>query len=217
MCAESLESRLRESLDPSDPQQAVVGNYLSMIQKEAFRCKGITERLLDFSRTAPGKRENTDLANVVQEMLELVRHIGKYQRKNVEFQPTEAVVAEVNPQEMKQVVLNLLSNALDSLDDGGAVRIELTTRDGQAVLSVIDNGCGMEPDVLKRIFEPFFTRRRGGQGLGLGLSITHRIVADHGGAMEASSEGPGRGSTFRVRLPLTASQKKDSDHYSRAA
>ena len=67
-----------------------------------------------------------------------------------------------------------------------------------------DNGCGMEPEVLEHIFEPFFTRRRGGQGTGLGLSITYRIVADHGGDIEAQSAGAGRGSTFRVRLPLAA-------------
>ena len=102
----------------------------------------------------------------------------------------------MNPQEIKQVVLNLLSNALDSLDDGGTVRIQLDARGGYAVLSVIDDGCGMEPEVLEHIFEPFFTRRRGGQGIGLGLSITHRIITDHGGDIEATSAGRGRGSTF---------------------
>ena len=132
----------------------------------------------------------------------MLGHLGKYQRKRIEMAPCEPAVVEVNPQEIKQVVLNLLSNALDSLDDGGAVRVRLETRDGYAVLSVADNGCGMEPDVLEHVFEPFFTRRRGGQGTGLGLSITYRIVADHGGDIEAASPGAGRGSTFRVRLPL---------------
>ena len=83
------------------------------------------------------------------------------------------------------------------------MRVRLETCDGYAVLTVADNGCGMEPDVLEHVFEPFFTRRRGGQGIGLGLSITYRIVADHGGEIEAHSAGAGRGSTFRVRLPLT--------------
>jgi signal transduction histidine kinase len=202
MCAESLEGRLRDTLDETDPQQAVVGNYLRMIQTEAFRCKGITEKLLDFSRAGPGKPEDTDLAELICGVLDMLSHIGKYQRKHIEFAPCEPVVAKVNPQEIKQVVLNLLSNALDSLDDEGTVRIELTAKGGQALLSVVDNGCGMEPDVLQRIFEPFFTRRRGGQGVGLGLSITHRIITDHGGRIEAQSAGAGRGSTFRIRLPL---------------
>ena len=99
-------------------------------------------------------------------------------------------------------MLNLLTNALDSVDEEGAVRVELAARDGMAELSVADNGCGMEPAVLERVFEPFFTRRRAGQGTGLGLSIAYRIVADHGGAIEAQSAGPGRGAVFRVRLPL---------------
>jgi two-component system, NtrC family, sensor kinase len=202
MCAESLEGRLRDTLDETDSQQAVVGNYLRMIQTEAFRCKGITERLLDFSRIGPGKRENTELGELVRGVVEMLGHIGKYQRRHVEFAPSQPAVAAVNPQEIKQVVLNLLTNALDSLDDGGRVRIDLSTEDGCAVLSVVDDGCGMTPDVLERIFEPFFTRRRGGQGIGLGLSITYRIVVDHGGEIEATSAGAGQGSTFRVRLPL---------------
>ncbi len=216
MCAESLESRFHEKLDERDPQQAVVAQYLRMIQTEAFRCKGITEKLLDFSRIGPGRRENTDLAAIVHGVLDMLGHIGKYQRKHIEFAETESLVAAVNSQEIKQVVLNLLTNALDSLDDGRAVRIRLDSRGGYAVLSVEDDGCGMEPDVLEHIFEPFFTRRRDGQGIGLGLSITYRIVADHGGDMEAYSAGTGRGSTFRVRLPLAASQK-ETDHRRRAA
>ncbi len=216
MCAESLEGRLRDTLDEGDPQQAVVGNYLRMIQAEAFRCKGITEKLLDFSRIGPGNRENTELGELVRGVVEMLGHIGKYHRKRVEFAPCQTVIVAVNPQEIKQVVLNLLSNALDSLDEDGAARIELDAGDGYAVLSVVDNGCGMEPEVLEHIFEPFFTRRRGGQGIGLGLSITYRIVADHGGDIEAASRGAGRGSTFRVRLPLAASQK-ETDHRRQAA
>jgi signal transduction histidine kinase len=202
ICAESLEGRFRRLLDPDDPQQAVVANYLRMIQGEAFRCKGITEKLLDFSRTGPGRRETTDLSGLVRGVLEMVGHLGKFERKRIEFAPCEPLLAEVNPQEIKQVVLNLLSNALDSTDDEGVVQVRLERHDNDALLSVADNGCGMEPDVLEHIFEPFFTRRRGGQGIGLGLSITCRIIADHGGEIEARSAGAGRGSTFRVRLPL---------------
>jgi signal transduction histidine kinase len=209
MCAESLEGRLRAVLDQNDPQQAVVANYLRMIQDEAFRCKGITEKLLDFSRIGPGKRENTELGDLVRGVLTMLGHLGKYQRKRIEMVPCESALVEVNPQEIKQVVLNLLSNALDSLDDGGVVSVRLETRDGYAVLSVADNGCGMEPEVLEHVFEPFFTRRRGGQGTGLGLSITYRIVADHGGDIEAASPGAGRGSTFRVRLPLVKQNSGD--------
>jgi len=207
LCAESLEGRMAGLLDPANADHAVIMHYLQMIQSEAFRCKGITEKLLDFSRMGPVQRQTVDLAELIGDVVEMVGHLGKYQRMNVQFQPTEAVLASVNSQEIKQVVLNLLTNALDSLDDGGTVWIDLGCRDGFAELVVTDNGCGMEPDVLKHIFEPFFTRRRGGQGTGLGLSITYRIVADHGGELEAESPGPGRGSTFRVRIPLAQTQK----------
>jgi signal transduction histidine kinase len=216
ICAESLEGRFREILDESDSRQAVIGNYLRMIQTEAFRCKGITEKLLDFSRIGPGKRQNTDLGELIRGVLEMLSHLGKYQRRHIEFAPREVVTAAVNPQELKQVVLNLLTNALDSLDDGGTVRVQLDARGGYAVLSVIDDGCGMDAEVLEHVFEPFFTRRRGGQGIGLGLSITYRIIADLGGDIEAYSAGSGRGSTFRVRLPLAASQK-ETDYQRQAA
>jgi len=218
ICAESLESRFQTALDEDDPQRTVVGDYLRMIQSEAFRCKGITEKLLDFSRIGPGKREETELGKLVRGVIDMIGHLGKYQRKRVEFDPAGPVPAKVNPQEIKQVVLNLLSNALDSSDDGGTVRVGLETREGYAVLTVSDDGCGMSPEVLEHVFEPFFTRRRGGQGIGLGLSITYRIIADHGGDVEAHSAGAGRGSTFRVRLPLAASRKESDDYFhSRAA
>lgn len=220
MCAESLEGRIRDLLEPAAPhethdeppaaddQHAVIGNYLRMIQNEAFRCKGITERLLDFSRMGPPKRLSTDLRELVQGVIEMIGHLGKYQGKHIELLAGLPVVAPVNAQEIKQVVLNLLTNSLDSVDENGRVRVELNTVDDLAELSVADNGCGMEPAVLERVFEPFFTRRKAGQGTGLGLSITYRIVADHGGTIEAQSPGPGLGATFYVRLPLTAAEAR---------
>ena len=214
--AESLESRVREALDPGDAEHAVIANYLKMIQSEAFRCKKITERLLDFSRAGQTERQRTELGELVSGVVDMVSHLGKYQRKRIELAAAGPVVCRINPQETKQVVLNLLTNALESLDEGGAVQVRLATREGFAELSFVDDGCGMEPDVLERIFEPFFTRRRGGQGTGLGLSISYHIVSDHGGDIEAASPGPGQGSTFRVRLPLSENQK-ESENQHRAA
>jgi signal transduction histidine kinase len=207
MCAESLESRIGESLHPGDEQHEVIAHYLQMIQSEAFRCKDITEKLLDFSRIGPVKRQHTDLGELTQSVVEMVGHIGKYQRKQIDFQRGEPVVANVSAAEIKQVVLNLLTNALDSLDENGTVQVEVAARNGAAEIIVRDNGCGMAPEVLKHIFEPFFTRRRGGQGTGLGLSISYRIVSDHSGTIEGHSEGPGKGATFIVCLPLAVSGK----------
>lgn len=216
LCAESLEGRVREALDSGDPEHAVIANYLEMIQSEAFRCKEITERLLDFSRTGQATRQDTDLVELVRGVIDMVHPLGKHRQKQIELIARPPVIAQVNPQEMKQVVLNLLTNALDSVEAGGTVWVELGTGEGAVELTVRDNGCGMTPEVLDHVFEPFFTRRREGQGTGLGLSITYRIIADHGGEIEAESPGPGQGATFRVRLPLAESHKENR-HQHRAA
>ncbi len=210
-CSEALENRLGDIVGGSDdPDLRVVSNYLKMIQEEAFRCKNITEKLLDFARCNDIKRERTDLVGLTQGVVDMLRHIGKYRGKTIQFQPKEAVLAHVDGQEIKQVALNLMVNALESMDEGGVLRIETRYDHGMAELIFRDDGCGMEPDVLENIFEPFFTRRRDGKGTGLGLSITHRIVNQHHGEITASSPGEGKGSTFRVRLPIHPSEKENA-------
>jgi signal transduction histidine kinase len=173
-----------------------------MIQEEAFRCKNITEKLLDFSRCADIQRERTDMASLIQGVVEMIRHMGKYRGKRIVFQPREAVMAHVDSQEIKQVVLNLVVNALDSMEPDGTLRIDIRHAEGMAELVFADDGCGMSPEVLENIFEPFFTKRKVGKGTGLGLSITHRIVSQHHGEIMAASPGEGAGATFVVRLPI---------------
>jgi two-component system NtrC family sensor kinase len=201
--SEAMESRLAKLLpSPEDsPDARVVRNYLRMIQEEAFRCKGITEKLLDFSRCNDIQRQRTNLAELIQDVVEMIRHMGKYRGKHILFNPREAVFAHADPQEIKQVVLNLVVNALDCMEPGGTLRIDLRRSEAMAEMVFHDDGCGMAPDVLENIFEPFFTRRRAGKGTGLGLSITHRIVSQHQGEITAESPGEGQGATFTVRLP----------------
>ena len=118
MCAESLESRLAQ-IAPADAEQAaLVGRYLRMIQTEAFRCKEITEKLLDFSRLGDVAHQDVDLRELVQGVIDMVRHLGRYQQKEIQLAPGEAVVAAVNCQEIKQVVLNLITYRLDALELG---------------------------------------------------------------------------------------------------
>jgi signal transduction histidine kinase len=221
LCAESLEGRLADLLPPTDGQHAdgqnaVVRQYLRMIQDEAFRCKEITEKLLDFSRMGHVKRQTTELGELVQGVIDMLSHLGKYHDKHLVLDRGAALAVRCNPQEIKQVVLNLLTNGLDSVDPGGTVSVVLAENEGQAEMIVRDDGCGMTPEVLEQLFEPFFTRRRGGQGTGLGLSIVYRIVADHEGTIEVHSDGPGRGSRFRVRFPLASAQKELEDRYQAA-
>jgi signal transduction histidine kinase len=214
MCAESLEGRIdTATADPADAE--VVRRYLALIQSEAFRCKGITEKLLDFSRLGEVRRQPTALVGLVTDVAEMLRHVGRFASRTIEIEEGPDVLVMANPQEIKQVVLNLLVNALDSIEESGTVRVSARRTGGEAVLTLADDGCGMSDEVLEHLFEPFFTRRKSGHGTGLGLSIAHRIVTDHGGRIQAASEGPGKGATFRVTLPLA--QVGATDPVGRAA
>lgn len=239
--AEALESRLHDLLHPNSPAtvsfdnqspaeheaQAVVcplsndqidslRTNLKRIQDEAFRCKGITERLLDFSRLGDVRRMPSDLTDLIQDVVAMVGTLGQYRCKTIRFETSQPVVANVNPQQIKQVVLNLLTNALESVDKNGAVDVSVIAIGDNARIIVEDNGCGMTEEVRENLFEPFFTRRRDGRGTGLGLSITCRIVNQHGGQITAHSDGPGRGSRLEVTLPTNADQHVESENRSAA-
>ena len=196
MCAESLEARIGSEVD------AVASRYLQLIQSEAFRCKGITEKLLDFSRVGEVRRQVTALGALVHDVVDMLRHVGRFAHKTVSFVDGPDVLVLANPQEIKQVVLNLLVNALDSIDEDGEVVLTVSRDGDEAKLVLTDDGCGMNEEVLKNLFEPFFTSRPSKKGTGLGLSIVHRIVADHEGRIEVMSDGPTCGATFCVILPV---------------
>ncbi len=213
-CSEALEARLNDLLRnmPSgrlDEEHELFSKYLKMIQEEAFRCKNITERLLAFSRPGERRREKTDLRELVQLVLDVTQHLPNHRGKEIKFEMSAerlaagaAITAWVNSEEIKSVVLNLVVNALDSMDEGGKLTIRLGQRSDMAELQFSDTGCGMTQEVLDNIFEPFYTRSRTGKGTGLGLTISHRIITQHGGEIEANSAGPNQGSTFIVRLPV---------------
>jgi two-component system NtrC family sensor kinase len=216
-CSEALEARLNDLLrhlrasSRFDEEHEVFSKYLKMIQEEAFRCKNITERLLAFSRPGERRREKADLRELVQMVLDVTQHLPNHRGKEIQFEMNadrlaagDPICAWVNGEEIKSVVLNLVVNALDSMEEGGKLTIRLGQRGDMAELQFTDSGCGMTQEVLENIFEPFYTRSRTGKGTGLGLTITHRIITQHGGEIEASSAGPHRGSTFIVRLPVNA-------------
>ncbi len=209
-CSEALERRLEEAVAHAPPADAeVLTRYLKMIQQEALRCKDITQKLLDFSRTGERRLDPTDLAGLVRGVLEVARHLPNCRGKSIAFNPESYVVAPVNAQDLKSVILNLVVNALDSMEEQGSLAIHLGTAEGNAILSFTDSGCGMTDEVLQNIFEPFYTRSRTGRGTGLGLFISHQIVDQHGGQIQAASPGPGQGSTFTVRIPLVDARAGD--------
>ncbi len=203
MAAESLESRFHSpdfSLSQTDDLELST-RYLGMIQQEAFRCRQITDRLLNFARGQDAPKTRQDLGKIVSEVLDLVSHISKFRGHTIEFDRRQTACIDANGAEIKQVVLNMVSNALESIEGQGTLTIQLEERADEVLLAFRDTGCGMTPYVLENLFEPFFTERKSGKGTGLGLSISHRIVEEHGGRIEALSDGPGTGSTFRIHLP----------------
>jgi signal transduction histidine kinase len=201
-CGEALERRLHDLLARQPQESETATKYLRMIQQEAFRCKAITQRLLEFSRVGERRREPTDLAELIASVLEIAQHLQNCKGKRIVFQPATRLRAVCNGQDIKSVVLNLVVNALDSMDEGGTLTIHLNQRGALAELVFIDSGCGMAGEVLENIFEPFFTRSRTGKGTGLGLFISHQIIDQHGGEIRAASPGQGQGSTFTVLVPL---------------
>ncbi len=187
-----------------DPALAGLADSLTAICEEAFRCKKITAKLLELSRGGSESRRSIDLAQLARQTCELVVDLPVASDRNVtvEADPGPHTV-HADEAQIKQVVLNLITNALQATAAGGSVAVSSRRRDDTIVLEVTDDGVGMDADTAEHVFEPFFTRRRGGEpGTGLGLSITHAIVSDHGGRITAASDGPGQGSRFTIELPI---------------
>ncbi|MBL8818357.1 MAG: HAMP domain-containing histidine kinase [Planctomyces sp.] len=202
LAADSLQMRLYDCIDLNSQDGKEIMERVSMIRSESRRCGEITRRLLDFSRGGEkGEKTPDDLVRIIREVLIMVRHLGRFGNRTVEFDRMEPLMVEVNSAQMKQVILNVVANSLQATKDGGHVRIEVTEQLDSVNIIITDNGCGMDAETLHHIFDPFFSTKETGQGTGLGLSITHRIVEDHAGTIVPSSPGPGLGSTFRIRLP----------------
>ena len=208
MASESLSNRLAELFPNCNPDDVEhVRSYLSMIQTESIRCRQITRKLLDFSTGESVTRGMHDITETVNEVLNMVSLLSKFRDREILFARTQPCPIECNGSQIKQVILNLVTNALESMEAGGTLEIRIDEQTDFIVLEFQDTGIGMTPDVIQNLFEPFFTQRREGRGTGLGLCITDRIIKDHSGTIDASSSGPGTGSQFRVRLPRTAAQE----------
>lgn len=194
--------RLTSRSDAAAVNDAIAG--LQVIRDEAFRCKEITSKLLTLAKGDSGSRSPLALDSVAREVAVLAGGLRDYRDRQIELKLDGPLNVVANATEMKQVLLNLTVNALQSVKPGdGKVLIEGRRRNGWVEVSVCDNGYGICPEALKQVFEPFYTRRPGARapGTGLGLSITHAIVENHGGRIRAESEGTGLGSRFTVELP----------------
>jgi two-component system NtrC family sensor kinase len=168
------------------------------------RCKRITLGLLKFARESEPTIQMIDLQPFMREVVAMVERRAWVENiRIVEQFDDDLPRFESDPAQLQQVFLNLLNNAIDSLKgrNDGEIRITAARSDGNVAVSVADNGCGIAPEHIEKIFLPFFTTKPVGQGTGLGLSTCYGIVERLGGKITVSSE-PNAGSIFTVRLPL---------------
>lgn len=184
-----------------DPPAGLPAEDLAVVEREVRRMEGYIRTFLDFARPPRSERRRTDLTAVVRRALTLTE--GRARRQNVALDvllPAEPVPLDIDPEQVQQVLVNLLLNAFDALPCGGEVTVAVAPAEdgGPVEVSVRDNGPGIAEGVRPRLFQPFVTGKE--DGVGLGLSICKRLVEAHGGAIRAE-DAPGGGTVVRFTLP----------------
>ncbi len=174
---------------------------LTIIEAQLRRVIEIIERLLDVTRRVPAEPRPVDLARLARDTADLVRPGLASAGLTLEVNGDPALPAVLGQHDqLQQVILNLLTNAMAATPTGGRVQVTTRARAGDVEIAVADTGRGVSLADRERIFEPFFSTKEPPHGTGLGLFITSQIVREHKGQMEVESE-EGTGSTFRVILP----------------
>jgi signal transduction histidine kinase len=178
-----------------------VGQKLHKIESEALRASKITRGLLDFSRRREPKHEPVAVNALVPRALELIHSKlrGNDIRVKTQLSDTAPTILG-DADQLMQVLINLMGNAVDAMDRAGTLIVTTTAVDGDLELAVTDTGHGMDAEQASRIFEPFYTTKPEGKGTGLGLSVTLGILKSHGGSIAVDST-KGSGTTMRVRMP----------------
>jgi len=189
-------------LSPDAPQR----DDLEMVLREAKRARSVVRRLLDFARQSESIRIRADLNEVVEDVVALTNHL--LQTSDVEFEMKlgkELPWVLMDRDQIKQVVLNLLHNAIHAMPNGGKLFLQTEEREKKSqrwiAMSIRDTGKGITADELGRIFEPFFTTKADDGGTGLGLAVSYGIITDHEGFIDVDST-PDEGACFTVWLPI---------------
>ena len=202
-CAEGLMNRM-DSVDfKSKDDEEVFPDYLKTIYDEAYRCKAIITKLLDFSGRQAPVFGQVDMNALVANVVKLIGRQIELKELSIElnYSPVSITIhGDVN--QLQQVFLNMILNAIDATVDGGKIKITTIGVDNYAQIIFEDTGCGIAPDNLDKVFEPFFTTKSPGKGTGLGLSICYGIIEEHKGKFSVSSNGRGKGSAFTISLPI---------------
>ena len=174
---------------------------LNIIQEEVFRCKSITTAMLSLVRKATDEKKSINLPEALDKTMEIIGFQGRMKNVEVVKKYQEPLpMIHGNEDEFRQVLLAVITNALDAMHDKGKLTIEAETGDRGAVIRLGDTGEGISPEIIDRIFDPFFTTKSDRGSAGLGLSIARKIIANHNGRISASSS-LGQGTTFTITLP----------------
>lgn len=182
---------------------------IDAVLRSVERCGTITRRLLGFARHLDVSVQTFDLAVTVHEVLDFLHKEAEYRSIEVQVDIAEHIpLLTLDRGKFQQVLLNLVNNAFAAVQEGGHVAVKASQPDpGHVVISVADDGCGISPEDLKRIFEPFFSTKKDSGGTGLGLSISYGLAEKMGGHIQVESE-VGKGATFILTLPVTAKSEE---------
>jgi two-component system sensor histidine kinase HydH len=173
---------------------------LAVIDKECQRLTRLLSNFLDFARPRPPKFQTVDVGALLQPVVELATHaIGNQPVRINKELAKDLPSIDCDPDLLRQLLLNLIINGVQSMPSGGEVTVSFSLRSGKMCLRVSDEGVGISAENREKIFDPFFTTKEGGTGLG--LSVAHQIVEQHGGVLTAEAN-PTKGMTFTTLLPL---------------
>ncbi|NLW80319.1 MAG: PAS domain S-box protein [Desulfovibrionales bacterium] len=184
---------------PDLPSQ--VSRDLDNIVKSALHSREIIKKLMIFGRQVPLQKSMVDMNQVIRDTLYFIETGAARNNIGIHLDLSEDLPDIMgDPQHLKQVMVNLMVNAIHAMPDGGTLTIRTLSFNHDVYLLVEDSGVGMETEVLRQIFNPFFTTKDSDQGTGLGLAVVHGIVSAHGGIIDVVSE-PGRGTRFEITFP----------------
>lgn len=191
-------------LEEADLDAELREQCIEKIRGSVLKASYIIENLLRFARPAANdEMMETDLCRLLQETADLVANQAKVHQVDLRLNlPSCSVRLRAVPNLLQQMFLNMFLNAINAMPDGGELRVDVHPESDQVFTDIIDNGVGIAEQDLDKIFDPFHTTTKGPEGVGLGLSICHSIARRHLGTIHVTSE-PGKGSTFRVELPVT--------------
>ncbi len=183
---------------------ARIRRYAGLIDQEAGRMANVLVKLLDFSRMDEPRREECDLHDIVDDtVLFMEHHLTRFKNVTVDVRRgASPAIVRVDRIHIQQALVNLINNAAQAMPKGGVIRISSGTDKGLGFITVADEGEGIGKDLLQKIFEPFFTTKPKGEGTGLGLSLSKRLLEANGGSIDVETH-PGEGSTFRLLIPLS--------------